>query len=180
MEEGTVDGESAVLRLAFAILAISVPLRRATQDETFYTAEEIERAKSSASTAYEVVEMLRPRWFSKRELAKIPGTPTEAPQSTGVRVWLTSHNAGDAIYLGRFRRNGSCDALVRRERGGEPLPATDGQASIEVTLSDRGVAIERGARVMEPQVAVALRVWRVGSRRRCILARHVPVWGART
>jgi len=58
--------------LAFAILAISVPLR-AQRKTNILTAEEIERAKSSASTAYEVVEMLRPRWFSKRELAKIRG-----------------------------------------------------------------------------------------------------------
>ncbi len=120
--------------LAFAILAISVPLR-AQRKTNILTAEEIERAKSSASTAYEVVEMLRPRWFSKRELAKIPGTPTEAPQSTGVRVWLNEHNAGDADYLRtipaervlQMRWYGANEAASR-------FGPTDGQAAIEVTL----------------------------------------------
>ena len=120
--------------LAFAILAISVPLR-AQRKTNILTAEEIERAKSSASTAYEVVEMLRPRWFSKRELAKIPGTPAEAPQSTGVRVWLNEHNAGDADYLRtipaervlQMRWYGANEAASR-------FGPTDGQAAIEVTL----------------------------------------------
>jgi hypothetical protein len=120
--------------LAFAILAIGVPLH-AQRKTNILTAEEMERAKSGASTAYEVVEMLRPRWFSKRELAKIPGTPTEALQSTGVRVWLNEHNAGDADYLRtipaervlQMRWYGANEAASR-------FGPTDGQAAIEVTL----------------------------------------------
>ncbi len=95
-----------LLALAFATLVVGVPLY-AQRKSNIITFEEIEGAiaNSTARTAYEIVQMLRPRWFSKHELARLPGpsrtaeTPAEALRSVGIRVWLNDHNAGDADYL---------------------------------------------------------------------------------
>jgi hypothetical protein len=123
-----------LLTVAFATLAIGVPLH-AQRKTNILTAEEIVRAKLTTSTAYEVVEMLRPRWFSKRELARIPGTPTEVLQSTDVRVWLNEHNAGSADYL---RTIPAQRVLQMRwysaNEAASRFGPTDGQAAIEVTL----------------------------------------------
>jgi len=121
------------LALAFATIAVGVPLHAQRKTNTI-TADEIERAKLSASTAYEVVQMLRPRWFSKHELARVPLTPSEGLQSIGVRVWLNGHNAGNADYLKtipvervlEIRFYGANEAASR-------FGPTDG-AAIEVTL----------------------------------------------
>lgn len=123
-----------LLAVAFATLAIGVPLH-GQRKTNLLTAEEIERAKLTASTAYEVVAMLRPRWFSKHELARIPGTPKEGLQSTDVRIWLNEHNTGDADYLKtipaervlQMRWYSANEAASR-------FGPTDGQAAIEVTL----------------------------------------------
>ena len=122
------------LAFAFATLAVGVPLH-AQRKTNLITAEEIERAKLTASTAYEVVEMLRPRWFSKHELARLPGTPTEALQSVGVRVWLNDHNAGGADYLKTIpaERVQQMRWYSQNEAASRFGP-TDGQAAIEVTL----------------------------------------------
>ncbi len=95
-----------LLALALTTLVVGVPLY-AQRKSNVITFEEIEGAiaNSTARTAYEIVQMLRPRWFSKHELAGFPGpsrtaqTPAEALRSVGLRVWLNDHNAGDADYL---------------------------------------------------------------------------------
>src|SRR5882762_4422557 len=99
-----------LLALAFATLAVGMPLH-AQRKTNLLTADEIERAKLRTSTAYEVVEMLRPRWLSRHELARIPGTPTEALQDVSVRV----------------RRNGSwkCVGTARPRRRTGSGPRTE-------------------------------------------------------
>ncbi len=89
-----------LLAFVFATLAVGVPLH-AQRKSNIITFEEIEAvtANSSARTAYEIVQMLRPRWFSRHELARLPGKPSEGLQSVGLRVWVNGLNAGDADYL---------------------------------------------------------------------------------
>ncbi len=119
--------------LVFATLAVGVPLH-GQRKTNIITADEIERAKLGAVTAYEVVQMLRPRWFSKHELARVPLSPSEGLQSVGVQVWLNGHNAGNADYLKtipvervlEMRFYGANEAASR-------FGPTDG-AAIEVTL----------------------------------------------
>ena len=103
-----------LLALVFATLAVGVPLH-GQRKSNIITVKEIEGAiaNSSALTAYEVVQMLRPRWFAKHEIASFPGPPRSSPmpqgvaaqrpaeglKGVGIRVWLNEHNAGDADYL---------------------------------------------------------------------------------
>ena len=56
--------------LSIAAFAAGAPLHAQRGQRNLITAEEIERAKPNLSTAYEAVEMLRPRWFQKQELAR--------------------------------------------------------------------------------------------------------------
>jgi hypothetical protein len=87
-----------LLAIGFLSLAVGVPLR-AQRKSNILTADEIEKAKLPATTAYEVVQQLRPRWFATRGLARLPGTPGEPLQGATVRIWLNDHNAGSADYL---------------------------------------------------------------------------------
>jgi hypothetical protein len=123
-----------LLAFAFATLAIGVSLQ-AQRKTNILTADEIERAHLGASTAYEVVEMLRPRWLSTHELARLPGKPTEGLQGVGVRVWLNGHNAGDPDYLRTIPAERVLEMrwYGQNEAAGRFGP-TDGQAAIEVTL----------------------------------------------
>jgi hypothetical protein len=71
-----------------AALTVAAPLH-AQRKTNILTADEIERAKLTATTAYDVVQQLRPRWFA-----------THGPlQGAAARVWLNDHNAGDVDYL---------------------------------------------------------------------------------
>ncbi|HVH67148.1 MAG TPA: hypothetical protein VM716_04720 [Gemmatimonadales bacterium] len=81
-----------------AALAVAVPLH-AQRKTNLLTVDEIQKAKLTASNAYEVVEMLRPRWFASHGLAKLPMTPSDQPQGVGVKIWINNHNAGGVDYL---------------------------------------------------------------------------------
>ena len=103
-----------LLALVFTTLVAAAPMY-AQRKSNIITFEDIEGAiaNSSARTAYDIVQMLRPRWLSKHELARLSGpppssplsqgaaarTPAEGLESVGVRVWLNELNAGDADYL---------------------------------------------------------------------------------
>src|SRR5260370_36087396 len=91
-----------LLALVFATLVVGVPLY-AQRASNILTTEEIERATLSGATAYDVVHTLRPRWFSRHELARVPRSPSDGLQSAGVRAWLNGHNAGYADYLKTIR-----------------------------------------------------------------------------
>ncbi|PYO97820.1 MAG: hypothetical protein DMD60_05860 [Gemmatimonadetes bacterium] len=122
------------LTLAFATLAVGMPLH-AQRKTNLLKADEIERAKLGTSTAYEVVEMLRPRWLSKHELARIPGTPTEALQDVSVRVWLNGHNAGNADYLRTIPAERVLEMRwYSATEAANHFGPTDGNAAIEVML----------------------------------------------
>lgn len=84
--------------IVFMAVAVGAPLH-AQRKSNVLTVDEIEKAKLTASTAYDVVQMLRPRWFAKHELARLPGKPTEGLASVGVQIWINDHKAGEVDYL---------------------------------------------------------------------------------
>ena len=101
-----------LLALVLTAFAICVPLH-GQRKSNILTFEEIERANLHASTAYDLVEQLRPRWLSKHEPARFAGpspsspmspgaaapTSAERRESVGIRVWMNEYNVGDADYL---------------------------------------------------------------------------------
>jgi hypothetical protein len=87
-----------VCAVIVAALTVAVPLH-AQRKTNILMADEIERAKLTATTAYDVVQQLRPRWFATRGLARLPGSPSETLQGASARVWLNDHNAGEVDYL---------------------------------------------------------------------------------
>jgi acyl-coenzyme A synthetase/AMP-(fatty) acid ligase len=94
----TVSG--GLLAVVFTTIAVARPLH-AQRTTNVLTLEEIERAKLMASTAYDVVQQLRPRWFATRdrEPIRVPGTPGEPLQGSTVRIWMNAHFVGDVDYL---------------------------------------------------------------------------------
>jgi hypothetical protein len=83
--------------IAFMAIAVGVPLH--AQRKTYVLkADEIAKEKLVASTAYDVVQMLRPRWLVSRGLAKLP-QPGDQPVASSVKVWMNQHNAGGVDYL---------------------------------------------------------------------------------
>ena len=86
-----------LLAIVFTTMVVGAPLH-AQRKSNILTADEIERANLMASTAYDVVQMLRPRWFASRGLVRVP-TPGEQLQAASVRVWLNEHSVGGADYL---------------------------------------------------------------------------------
>jgi hypothetical protein len=94
----TVSG--GLLAVVFTTIAVARPVH-AQRKANLLTLEEIERANLMASTAYEVVEQLRPRWFAtrEREPIRVPGTPGEPLQGSTVRIWMNGHFVGGADYL---------------------------------------------------------------------------------
>jgi hypothetical protein len=91
----TVSG--GLLAVVFTTIAIAGPLH-AQRKANLLTLEEIERANLMASTAYDVVQQLRPRWFAIRGLARVP-KKDEPLQTVSVRIWLNQHEAGGVDYL---------------------------------------------------------------------------------
>ncbi len=120
--------------IVFMAIAVGVPLH-AQRKTNILTADEIDKAKLTTSTAYEVVQMLRPRWFAKHELARIPGTPTSGVQSVDVRVYLNEHNVGDVDYLKMIPAGRVLQMRwYSQNEAASHFGPTDGQAAIEVTL----------------------------------------------
>jgi hypothetical protein len=69
------------------------------RDKNVITAEEIERAQPSVRTAYDAVQMLRPRWLQWHELTRIPGRSGEVQQGTEAHVYLNNHDEGGVDFL---------------------------------------------------------------------------------
>jgi len=123
-----------LLALVFTTLAVGAPLH-AQRKTNILAAEEILQANLNVSNAYDVVQLLRPRWFAARGLVRVPMTSDEGLQGVGVRVWLNDHNAGGTDYLKtipaeRVQEMRFYSASEAASRFG----SSDGQAAIEVTL----------------------------------------------
>ncbi len=125
----------ALVTLAIAAIAGNAPLQAQGRGTSILTAEEIERAKLNISTAYDAVQMLRPRWFAKRELARLPGTPSEPLQDITVRVYLNDHSMGAADYLKTIPAETVQEMRwLSQNEAASRFGPTDGQAAIVVTL----------------------------------------------
>jgi hypothetical protein len=122
--------------LVLSVVAFTPGARLQAQrgDREVLTAEEIERAKANVSTAYDAVEMLRPRWFRKHELARIP-RPTEPLQDISVRVYLNDHSMGGADYLKTIRVETVLEMRwLSPNEAASRFGPTEGYAAIVVTL----------------------------------------------
>ena len=63
------------------------------------TAEEIQRAGSTVSSAFDAVERLRPRWFqAPREVVELGGA-NQTLRVARVHVYQDDHDMGDVDYL---------------------------------------------------------------------------------
>ena len=128
-------GRLALVTLSIAALAGSAPLPAQHRPSSLLTAEEIERAKLNISTAYDAVQMLRPRWLQQHELAKLPGTPSQSLEDTSVRVYLNDHNMGAADFLKTLSVEMVQEMrLLSVNEAASRFGPTDGQAAIVVTL----------------------------------------------
>jgi hypothetical protein len=124
-----------LLSLSLAALSAAVPLR-AQRRSSVLTAEEIERAKASVSTAYDLVEMFRPRWLEQHELARLPGTPNAPLRDVAaVRVYLNDVSRGDVTYLKTIPAASVLEMRwLSANEAANRFGPTDGQAAIVVTL----------------------------------------------
>ena len=124
-----------VFVLSVVAFTPGAPLHAQRGQRNLITAEEIERAKPNLSTAYEAVEMLRPRWFEKQELARIPATRTEPLQSTSVRVYLNERSMGGADYLKTIPVETVLELRwLSQNEAASRFGPTEGYAAIVVTL----------------------------------------------
>jgi hypothetical protein len=85
-----------LLVLGLAILA-AAPLRSQRRSDIL-TAEEIERSQGRGSTAFDVVQSLRPRWLKAREVLLTPAFDAPVTEQ-GPHVYLNDVDQGDAEYL---------------------------------------------------------------------------------
>jgi len=66
---------------------------------TLITEEEIERARPNVGNAFDVVQLLRPRWLGRaREMATLPGPGTDARMGE-IHVYMEDRDKGDVEFL---------------------------------------------------------------------------------
>ncbi|HLB83033.1 MAG TPA: hypothetical protein VJJ54_08065 [Gemmatimonadales bacterium] len=90
------------VRIALVTLAIagSAPLHAQHRSSSLLSFEDIDRLRansSAAHTAYDVVQMLRPRWLQKRE--PLPATPRAAFENPPVIVYVNDVSMGGTEFL---------------------------------------------------------------------------------
>jgi len=67
---------------------------------TLITAEDIERVGSSVANAYDVVQLLRPRWLRRRhEVLNLPGVTAGDTGMPEFSVFVNDHEMGGLNYL---------------------------------------------------------------------------------
>ncbi len=125
----------ALLTLPIAALAGSAPLQAQHRSSRVLTFEDIDRARanSAARSAYDIVQMLRPRWLEKRE--PLPATPSAALENPSIIVYVNDVSVGGADFLStipvetvlELRWLSSTEAAGRYGR-------SDGVTAIVVTL----------------------------------------------
>jgi hypothetical protein len=124
----------ALVTLSIAALAASAPLQAQRPSSRFLTFEDIDRAREHGAirTAYDVVQMLRPRWLQQRE--PLPAASGDALKNPPV-VYVNDVSMGGAEFLNsipvetvlELRWLSSTEAAGRYGR-------SDGLAAIVVTL----------------------------------------------
>jgi len=84
----------AVALVASAVAAQSKP----KSSSTVITEDEIERARPNVGNAFDVVQLLRPRWLRIREMVRLPGQGNDA-QMAEVHVYMDDRDKGDVDFL---------------------------------------------------------------------------------
>lgn len=82
-------------------LVLLIPSLAAQQEpkssSTLITATEIERAGPGVANAFDVVQLLRPRWLRTREVLQLPGN--NPMQMAQIHVYMDDHDKGDVEFL---------------------------------------------------------------------------------
>lgn len=89
---------SAMVLLTSALAAQSKP----KSSSTLITEEEIDRARPNVGNAFDVVQLLRPRWLRTREMVQLPGNAYNGgtdPQMAQVHVYMDDRDKGDVDFL---------------------------------------------------------------------------------
>ncbi len=89
---------SAMVLLTSALAAQSKP----KSSSTLITEEEIDRARPNVGNAFDVVQLLRPRWLRSREMVQLPGNAYNGgtdPQMAQVHVYMEDRDKGDVDFL---------------------------------------------------------------------------------
>jgi hypothetical protein len=67
---------------------------------TVITAAEIERARPGVGNAFDVVQLLRPRWLRAREVLQLPSASSGSDmQMSEIHVYIDDRDKGDIEYL---------------------------------------------------------------------------------
>jgi len=86
---------SAVVLLPSALAAQSKP----KSSSNLITEDEIDHARPNVGNAFEVVQLLRPRWLGRaREMVTLPGIGTDARMAE-IHVYMEDRDKGDAEFL---------------------------------------------------------------------------------
>ncbi len=87
---------SAVVLVPSALAAQAAP----KSSSTLITEEEIERARPNVGNAFDVVQLLRPRWLRVREMIQLPSASGGAdPQMAQIHVYIDDRDKGDVEFL---------------------------------------------------------------------------------
>jgi len=90
---------SAVLLVPSVLAAQSKPQSKPKGNSTLITQEEIENARPNVGNAFDVVQLLRPRWLGRaREVLTLPGPGTDARMSE-VHIYVEDRDRGDVEFL---------------------------------------------------------------------------------
>jgi len=82
-----------------AAAAQSKPQSKPKGNSTLITQEEIENARPNVGNAFDVVQLLRPRWLGRaREVLTLPGPGTDVRMSE-VHIYVEDRDRGDVEFL---------------------------------------------------------------------------------
>src|SRR6266567_4013185 len=94
----------ALLPLCTLALVTSAAAAQAKpkSSSTLITEDEIDRARPNVGNAFDVVQLLRPRWLRTREMVQLPGNAYSGgmdPQMAQVHVYMDDRDKGDVDFL---------------------------------------------------------------------------------
>lgn len=96
---------SRIARVVLLSALMLAPSALAAQDKpksssTLITEDEIERARPNVGNAFDVVQLLRPRWLRVREMVQLPNASGGLdPQMAQIHVYIDDRDKGDVEYL---------------------------------------------------------------------------------
>ncbi len=88
----------AIALIASAAAAQSKPQSKPKGSSTLITQEEIENARPNVGNAFDVVQLLRPRWLGRaREVLTLPGSAYV--RMSEVHIYVDDRDRGDVEFL---------------------------------------------------------------------------------